>query len=562
MLIFRKKIIKNYMKLIYMDPYLYMLLQCRLIFSRKNSSLAGKTYYITTPIFYVNSDPHIGHLYTLVLADVIQRYIQLKDRSVILRIGTDEHGIKVERAALKSGLNPPLFCEKMSERFKYLAKLANIDHKGFTRTTDPKHCQSVRCFWKVLKDKGYIYESKHEGWYASRDETFYPSIAVKKIQNSDGTMSTISIETGAHVEWTSENNYHFRLSKFTNQLLDHYRKNPCFIIPRSEQNNLYHIIEQGLSDISISRPSSRYSWGIRVPEDESQTIYVWFDALLSYITSAGYPWSNSMLGEWPANIHLIGKDILRFHCVLWPALLLAADLPLPYQIVSHSHWTMNNIKMSKSLGNIVDPFTKIQTFGADPVRYFLIKEGRLESDKNYDLSDFIRNYNVDLRGKLGNLLLRVCSPHFDLKRALLCSKEYVDKNTLFQEFDTNINTIAEKVDDHMSKFQLHAALQSIFHFIAIINKFFQDFEPWKYCNHPDKVDPVIYRTLEAIRLSAILLKPFIPEKASEILDQLDVQPSRRSFKFCKLGLDKTYLQTQCKRNMLLFPKLSSMYLKK
>lgn len=451
----------------------------------------------------------------------------------------------------------------MSQRFKYLAELANIDYKGFIRTTDSKHCQSVCYFWKVLRDKGYIYQSKHEGWYAARDETFYPSIAVKKIQNSDGTTSTISVETGAHVEWTSENNYHFRLSKFKNQLLDHYRKNPCFIIPSSVQNNLYHVIEQGLNDISISRPSSRYSWGIRVPDDESQTIYVWFDALLSYITSAGYPWSNSMLGHWPANIHLIGKDILRFHCILWPALLLAADLPLPYQIVSHSHWTINNIKMSKSLGNIVNPFSKIQTFGADSVRYFLIKEGRLESDKNYDLSDFIRNYNVDLRGKLGNLLLRVCSSHFDLKRALLCSKEYdVDKNTLFQEFDANINTIAEKVDDHMSKFQLHAALQSIFHFITSINKFFQDFEPWKYCNQPDKVDPVIYRTLEAIRLSAILLKPFIPDKAFEILNKLDVQPSRRSFKFCKLGLDKTYLQTQSKTNKLLFPELSSMYSEK
>ncbi|KTW30112.1 methionine-tRNA ligase [Pneumocystis carinii B80] len=549
------------MKLIYTDPYSYKLL-VRCYFSRKNSSFTGKTYYITTPIFYVNSDPHIGHLYNWVFADVIQRYLRLKDQSVILRIGTDEHGIKVEKAALKSGLSPSLFCEKMSERFKYLAKLANIDHKDFSRTTNPKHCQSVQCFWKVLRDKGYIYENKHEGWYAARDETFYPSKAVKKIRNSDGAMSTISIETGANVEWISENNYHFRLSKFKNQLLDHYRKNPCFVIPRSEQNNLYHMIEQGLNDISISRPSSRYSWGIRVPDDESQTIYVWFDALLSYITNAGYPWSNSMLGEWPANVHLIGKDILRFHCILWPALLLAADLPLPYQIVSHSHWTMNNIKMSKSLGNIVDPFFKIQTFGIDPVRYFLIKEGRLDSDKNYDLSDFIRNYNVDLRGKLGNLLLRVYSSHFDLKRALLCSKEYVDKNTLFQEFDANINTIAEKVDDHMSKFQLHAALQSIFHFITSINKFFQDFEPWKYYNQPDNVDPVIYRTLEAIRLSAILLKPFIPEKASEILDQLDVHPSRRSFKFCKLGLDKTYLQIQSKRNMLLFPKLPSMYSEK
>lgn len=243
----------------------------------------------------------------------------------------------------------------------------------------------------------------------------------------------------------------------------------------------------------------------------------------------------------------------RFHCILWPALLLAVDLPLPYQIVSHSHWTMNNVKMSKSSGNIVNPFKELQRFGIDSMRYFLVKEGRLENDKNYNLSDFLRNYNIDLRGQLGNLLLRISSSHFDLKRALVYSKKY-DKNTLFQEFDTKINSIAEKVDYYMTRFQLHTALESIIHFVASINKFFQDFEPWKYRHQPDEVDPVIYRTLEALRLSAILLKPFIPQKASQILDQLDVQPSRRMLSFCKLGADKTYLQNQ-KENTPLFPKL-------
>ncbi|CCJ29132.1 unnamed protein product [Pneumocystis jirovecii] len=515
------------------------------LFFRKNSYQSKKPYYITTPIFYINSDPHIGHLYTLVLADVIQRYQQLKDCQTILRIGTDEHGIKIQKAAIKSGLDPFLFCEKASQRFKSLAKLANISYKDFTRTTSLKHRQGVCHFWRVLEDKGYIYQSKHEGWYSVRDETFYPS-------------SAISIETGANVEWVSENNYHFRLSIFKDHLLDHYEKNPTFIIPSSVQDFLYKTISEGLSDISISRPSSRYSWGISVPGDDSHTIYVWFDALLSYITNAGYPWNNSTFGEWPADVHLIGKDIFRFHCILWPALLIAAKLPLPCQIVSHSHWTMNNIKMSKSLGNIVDPFVEIQKFTVDTLRYFLIKYGRLDNDRDYDSSDVIKNYDVDLRGQLGNLLLRILSPHFNLNRALLYAKKHTNENTFFQDFDIKLNTIAENVDNHMVSFRVHSALEAIFDFIRSINKFFQDFEPWKCKHDPSKLDPILFRALDAIRISGILLKPFIPDKASEILDQLDVEVSRRNLKFCKLGADDMYLRTHYTQNKPLFPKLQSL----
>ncbi|KAG4303816.1 hypothetical protein PORY_002779 [Pneumocystis oryctolagi] len=529
-------------------------------FLRKNSYLSRKPYYITTPIFYVNSDPHIGHLYTLVLADVIQRYQQLKNRQVILRIGTDEHGMKIQKAALKSGLSPLLFCEKASYRFKHLAKLANVNYKDFTRTTDAKHCEGVRYFWKILQNKGYIYQSKHEGWYSISDETFYPSTAVRTVQNSkDGTSSTISIETGSVVEWMSENNYHFRLSSLKDQLLDHYNKNPNFVVPSFQQNSIYKMICEGLSDISISRLSSRYSWGIRVPGDESQTIYVWFDALLSYITNAGYPWSGSVFGEWPADVHLIGKDILRFHCILWPALLIAVGLPLPYQIVSHSHWTVNNVKMSKSLGNIVDPFLEIEKYGIDVLRYFLIRHGRFDDDKDYNSSDVLKSYDLDLRGQLGNLLLRISSPCFNLSRAILHAKNHINENTLFQDFDTKLNTISEKVDYHMNVFQAHIALEVIFDFIASINKFFQNSEPWKYKHDPLKVDPIIFRSLEAMRISGILLKPFMPSKADEMLNQLGVEIPKRNFKFCKLGADDTYLKTQCTQNKQLFPKLHVKY---
>ncbi|KAG5517840.1 hypothetical protein PMAC_000294 [Pneumocystis sp. 'macacae'] len=424
------------------------------------------------------------------------------------------------------------------------------------RTTDPRHCQGVRHFWRVLEESGYIYQGRHEGWYSISDETFYPSSAVRTVENlEDGTTSTISIETGTNVEWMSENNYHFRLSVFKDRLLDHYRKNPGFIVPNSLQDFLYKTISDGLSDISISRPSSRYSWGISVPGDDSHTIYVWFDALLSYITSAGYPWNDSVFGEWPADVHLIGKDILRFHCILWPALLIAAKLPLPCQIVSHSHWTMNNIKMSKSLGNIVDPFAEIQKFTVDAVRYFLIKYGRLDNDRDYDSSDVLKDYDIDLRGQLGNLLLRILSPHFDLKRALLYSKNHINEDALFQDFDIKLNTIAENIDNYMASFRVHAALEAIFDFIGSINKFFQNFEPWKYKHDSSKVDPVLFRTLEAIRISGILLKPFIPDKASEILDQLGVEVSRRNLKFCKLGADDGYLRVQYTQNKPLFPKL-------
>jgi methionyl-tRNA synthetase len=349
----------------------------------------------------------------MVLTDILKRWQVLQGREAILCTGTDEHGMKIQQAALRANTEPNEFCDRGAEIFKDLTVQAGLSNDHFVRTTDSDHKDAVQYAWGRLKERGYIYASKHEGWYCVSDETFYPESAIeKRLDPFTGRTFMASQETGKEVEWTSEPNYHFRLSALRDQLLQFYEENPTFVVPQTRMNDVKKWVKDGLEDLSISRPVSRLNWGIPVPDDETQTIYVWLDALINYITKSGYPWapgSERNMG-WPADVQVIGKDIVRFHCIYWPAFLLALDIPLPKQILTHAHWTLGHQKMAKSTGNVVSPFFAIERFGVDTMRYYLAHDGGISDDSDYGNQFIVERYKKGLQGGLGNLVSRLTRP--------------------------------------------------------------------------------------------------------------------------------------------------------
>lgn len=404
----------------------------------------------------------------MLIADVLKRWQVLKDQEALLSTGTDEHGMKVQRAAELQELHPKALCDANAETFKDLAKKANIAYDHFIRTTDSKHRDAVEYFWARLRDGGYIYENKHEGWYCVSDETFYPDNMVeKRVSPTTGKTFTASIETGNAVEWTEEKNFHFRLTAFRDRLLDFYRSNPTWVVPDTRFAEVIDWVEHHLEDLSISRPASRLDWGIRVPDDPSQTIYVWLDALVNYITTAGYPFwqpgSEHTLG-WPADVHVVGKDIIRFHCIYWPAFLMALGLPLPARVLSHGHWLMGKQKMSKSVGNVVNPFFALERWGVDPMRYFLLRGGNLFNDCDYDNALIVTAYKKWLQGGIGNLLNRVTRPkNWSVKRAVevMTSKPAAPLLPLVKDHQVWLGPIVQKADDQMKALNPNRALAEI-----------------------------------------------------------------------------------------------------
>lgn len=350
----------------------------------------------------------------MLLADVLKRWQALKGRTAYMCTGTDEHGMKVQRAAELQDVQPKALCDTNSQTFRDLAQKANLANDHFVRTTDPDHRAAVEYFWQRLRDSGFIYEMKHEGWYCVSDETYYPEdLVAKRVDPRTGKTIMVSAETGSAVEWTEERNYHFRLTAFRERLLDFFRENPEWVTPATRMAEVVDWVENHLEDLSISRPVSRLTWGIPVPDDESQTIYVWIDALVNYLTKAGFPLlppgQEHTLG-WPADVHVIGKDIVRFHCVYWPALLMALNLPLPKRVLSHGHWLMDSKKMSKSIGNVVNPFFALDRWGVDTMRYFLLYQGGIANDSDYNNEYIVDRYKKGLQSGLGNLLNRVTMP--------------------------------------------------------------------------------------------------------------------------------------------------------
>ncbi|KAH9845362.1 putative methionyl-tRNA synthetase [Teratosphaeria destructans] len=570
--------------------------------SLATSSNPTKPYYVTTPIFYVNAAPHVGHMYTMLLADVLKRWQALKSRQSILLTGTDEHGLKIQQAAAKAKIPPKDFCDSGAEVFKTLAGKIDVGYDRFIRTTDARHREGVEYAWQMLQEKGWIYESKHEGWYSVSDETFYPKGQVQVIvEPKSGRKMMVSIETGKQVEWTSERNYHFRLSAFREKLLEFYEKNSQFVVPRARMAEVVAEVSAGLMDLSVSRPHERLQWGIRVPTDESQTIYVWLDALLNYATAAGYPFTpgSEQAGGWPADVHVIGKDILRFHCIYWPAFLMALDLPLPKQVLTHAHWTLGKQKMAKSAGNGVNPFFALDRFGIDAMRWYLIHDGGITDDADYDNGYIVEKYKKGLQGGLGNLVSRIVKGKgWDIERAIkrhahpdFSHKEgsppvHQGSNSYDRQFYGDLKALPAHVDRLMSELLPNRALQRIMTAVYGINTYLQQSSPWTlYTQLRDiasdttgnllhelhqrgsspesleaEMDRHIYLAVEHLRLVSILLQPFIPGSASRLLDMLAVKSERRGWEWAVAGKDDEYGVSSValgRGEGVLFPKLVS-----
>ncbi|CAK7220549.1 methionyl-tRNA synthetase [Sporothrix curviconia] len=574
-----------------------------------------KPYYVTTPIFYVNADPHIGHMYSMVLADVLKRWQTLKGRRALLCTGTDEHGLKVQQAAARAGVPPKQFCDETAGVFLDLAKRSGLANDFFIRTTDPDHIAAARAIWRRLRRKGYIYQSQHSGWYCVSDETFYPTALVeKRMDPTTGKVEVASVETGKMVEWTEERNYHFRMTAVRDRLLQFYKENPEFIVPAARLNDVVHWVTNHLEDLSISRPASRLTWAVPVPEDESQTVYVWVDALVNYLTKAGYPerWApeeakevaaqaelegtetaEAVLidgnvqvgvhtendaplppplrtvaltpaqrarqegGGWPADVHVIGKDILRFHAVYWPALLLALDLPLPKQLLSHAHWTLGRKKMSKSVGNVVNPFYAMDRFGVDAMRYYLVHDGGIEDDGDYGNEHIVDRYKKGLQGGLGNLLGRITRTTrwnvreaVEVKGATSFTEAAGASNESVQRQVQSIQGVALLASEHMDRLDPRSALHSIMDVVYQTNRFLQETAPWDLAKQlqtspndemlQSRLHTSVYLTAEALRVVGILLQPVMPVKATEVLDILGVSQEKRGFAQAHLGADSDY----------------------
>ncbi|KKY36315.1 putative methionyl-trna synthetase [Diaporthe ampelina] len=489
-------------------------------------------------------------MYTMILADVLKRWHKLKGRQSLLLTGTDEHGMKVQQAAENHDTPPKEWCDIQAEKFKQLAAKTNLANDFFIRTTDEDHKEAVRHFWFLLKEKGLIYESKHEGWYCVSDETFYPeSMLDRKVDPLTGEVSLASVESGNSVEWTEEKNYHFRMSALKDQLLDFYQQNPDFIVPRSRMREVVQWVQNNLEDLSISRPASRLNWGIRVPGDDTQTIYVWVDALINYLTKAGFPnWTpgRETAGGWPADVHVIGKDIVRFHGVYWPALLLAVGISPPKKLLSHAHWTMNGRKMSKSLGNVVNPYYAIDRWGVDTMRLFMVLDGGIDNDANYDNEIIVQRYKKVLAGTFGNLLSRVT------RTKAWNSKVDEQHRALFEAHKAKIDALYSEMDKLMGGPDPRRALMMLIEVAFEANRFITEMAPWAMSRGITEKSPgeqqrlealmaqTIYIMAETLRNMGILLQPYMPEKAQHLLDVLGVPEENRTFEYCGFGKDADY----------------------
>ena len=477
-----------------------------------------KNFYITTPIYYVNDVPHIGHAYTSLACDVISRFKRLDGYDVFFLTGTDEHGQKVEKAAKNKDIKPIDFVNNVSSNFRNLTKTLNLSNNDFIRTTEQRHLESCQKLWKKLLESGNIYLDKYSGWYSVRDEAFFGE---NEIQNG-------LAPTGAKVEWVEEPSYFFKLSDWQDRLLAFYRENEGFILPKTRRNEVISFVEGGLKDLSISRTS--FNWGVKVPNDENHIMYVWLDALTNYITAANYNSNNNDFSKlWPADIHMVGKDILRFHAVYWPAFLMAADLPLPKRIFAHGWWTNEGEKISKSLGNVIDPITIINDFGLDQIRYFLIREVPFGNDGDFSKNQLILRINSDLANNLGNLYQRVISFSFKF-----CNQMVPNHNNNIQDEDLKVIELFSKSIDILKKQideqKLDECIKLIWKNITEANKYIDTQAPWSLKDkNPERMSVILYTLIEFLRQAGIMLQPFIPDTAEKILDSLSININKRTF---------------------------------
>lgn len=482
----------------------------------------SKRFYVTTAISYVNAKPHLGHAYEAISTDVIARFKRLDGYDVWFLTGTDEHGQKVEETARAAGQDPKTFCNDVAGSFREMDALLDISNDDFIRTTEPRHRRASQGLWQRLAEAGDIYMGQYEGWYSVRDEAFFAENELTK--DEEGNYLAPS---GAPVRWLEEPSYFFRLSDYTDRLLAHYQANPDFILPHYRRNEVVSFVSQGLTDLSISRTS--FDWGVPVPGDDDHVMYVWLDALTNYVTALGFPDEDErkFADFWPADLHVIGKDILRFHAVYWPAFLMSAGLPLPKRVFGHGFLTVQGQKMSKSLGNVLSPDDLVSEFGLDQIRYFLMREVPYGNDGSFSRESMINRINSDLSNDLGNLAQRVLS-----MIAKNCGAAAPQPGPLSAEDEallTAARDVLPKMREAMEVQAIHKALEAVWRVVSDANRYVDAQAPWALRkSDPDRMGTVLYVLADVIRMLGIYVQPVVPGSAGRLLDQLAVaQDARR-----------------------------------
>ncbi len=512
--------------------------------------MSNKNFYITTPIYYPSGKPHMGHAYSSIIADIFARFKRIDEFDVFFLTGTDEHGLKMQREAEKNSKDVKLFCDELSLKFKELTNILYLSNDDFIRTTEKRHFKSVIDIWSKLEKSEDIYLSKYQGWYSVSDEAYYDDDEIE-------TKNKIKYSkvSGSKVEWVEEESYFFKLSSWQDKLLKFYNENPKFILPISRRNEVINFVKKGLKDLSVSRTS--FKWGIPVPTNSKHLIYVWLDALTNYLSALNYPNTedNKYKKFWPANIHIIGKDILRFHAIYWPAFLMAANIPLPKRIYGHGWILSDDKKMSKSLGNILDPIEIINNFGVDQLRYYLSKEVSLGNDGNISLKNLTDCINNDLANNYGNLCQRVfafINKNCDSEIPPLSKVEKEDEK-LNDEIINSLSDLRNLIDNQ----ELNQYLKKVINISFNANKYFNDQKPWSLKEkNPERMNTILYTILNQIRSISILLYPIIPIATEKVLSTLSIEKtninleSLKNIKTLKSGI-------KLKKTDILFKKIEN-----
>jgi methionyl-tRNA synthetase len=484
----------------------------------------AEPFYITTAISYPNGPPHIGHAYEAIASDVIARFQRLKGRDVFFMTGTDEHGLKMAQAARERGVPPKQLAGEMSSLFKAMDERLEISFDRFIRTTEPAHHAASQAIWRAMADRGDIYLGRYEGWYSVRDEAYYDE---KELLTAE-TGEKLSPQ-GTLAEWTVEESWFFRLSAYQEKLLAYYAAHADFIRPEARRNEVMRFVEGGLSDLSISRTS--FEWGVKVPDSPSHVMYVWLDALTNYLTGVGYPHTDSEAYQrfWPANLHVIGKDVVRFHAVYWPAFLMSADLPLPMQVFGHGHVLLRGEKMSKSAGNVVDPMGLADAFGADALRYFLVRDVTFGQDGSYSPEAIVARVNADLANSFGNLAQRTLS--FIVKNAGAVLPDGGRSDPADGELLALVaRATAEELPGHFERLELSQGVEAWLRAVFACNQYIDAQAPWSLRKtDPERMTAVLATLCAAIVDLAVAIQPVIPAGAAKLLGQMGVPEEARTF---------------------------------
>ncbi len=483
--------------------------------------MPDKPFFITTPIYYVNGAPHLGHAYTSIAADAVARWKRLDGEEVFFLTGTDEHGQKVEKAAIDAGMEPQAFTDQVSEKFRELGKLLNLSNDVFIRTTEKRHAEATQAIWRRLREREEIYLGSYEGWYAVRDETFYGPDEL-----TTGPDGQRLAPTGAPVEWVTEPSYFFRLSAWQERLLAFYEANPDFILPPGRRNEVVSFVRGGLTDLAVSR--SGVAWGVQVPDDPGHTVYVWLDALINYVTACGFPNEADPLWRfWPADIHVVGKDIIRFHAVIWPAVLMAAGLEPPRRIVAHGWWTARGDQMSTSVGNAIDGVALVQEYGLDAVRFFVLREVPFGNDGDFSDDALIRRLNGELANDLGNLAQRTLTQIARNLGGVLPERAApTAEDAALLEAARALPGLLRPL---MNRMALGDALEEVWKVIRAANAYVDRQAPWALRKtDPARMAAVLRVLADALRAVATVLNPFMPGSMDRLLDQLGVSVSDRN----------------------------------